>query len=519
MQVFSLCRSKIAPPKNTRTRAHNLVRVLPGLKQAAKQLGTKPQPEEVWRLLFCDKIIQEILKWSNVNIEQRRASNKYDNNSNLREISITELYAFFGLLFFTEVFKSSKESLNSFYATDGTGRDIFRATMNRKRFEIILSSLRFDDPTTRDARKAVDRAAPISAIFDQFILNCQQCYTIGEYACVDEMLVPFRGRCRFRIYMPKKPAKYGIKIVAMTDARTGYLLNAYIYTGKDSDGTTLSQEERRLPIPCQSVIRLSKPIIGTNRNITADNWFSSIPLIEELRKRNLTFVGTMKKNKAAIPKEFLPNRSRQVETSLFGFQENITMVSHVPKKNRSVVLVSSMHHTNDIDDESKKPEIILFYNMTKGGVDSMDQKIANYTSNRRSRRWPMKIFYSLLDISGVNSYILYNSYKDINTIERLDFVKALAKALIHPFLIERSHLTNLPQSIKIKINEITQVPIEESTTAEGAEERLTTRKYCKMCPPRIRRKTGYICTCCSTPICLSHAKKICENCVTKKKLD
>jgi hypothetical protein len=36
---------------------------------------------------------------------------------------------------------------------------------------------------------------------------------------IDEQMVGFRGRCGFYMHMPKKPAKYGIKIYALMDAR------------------------------------------------------------------------------------------------------------------------------------------------------------------------------------------------------------------------------------------------------------------------------------------------------------
>ena len=56
---------------------------------------------------------------------------------------------------------------------------------------------------------------------------------------------------------------------------------------------------------------------------------------------------------------------------MFGFQEDITCVSYVPKKGKTVVLMSSMHHDDKIDEstgELMKPDIISFYNSTKGGV-------------------------------------------------------------------------------------------------------------------------------------------------------
>ena len=45
------------------------------------------------------------------------------------------------------------------------------------------------------------------------------------------------------------------------------------------------------------------------------------------------------------------------------------------KKNKAVILLSTMHHGISIveEDPRKKPEIIKFYNETKIGVDLVDQ--------------------------------------------------------------------------------------------------------------------------------------------------
>lgn len=70
--------------------------------------------------------------------------------------------------------------------------------------------MRFDDRQTRDQRKVNDKAAAISDIFSKFVSNSQAVYCPSGLVTIDEMLVPFRGRCPFRVYMPKKPKKYGL---------------------------------------------------------------------------------------------------------------------------------------------------------------------------------------------------------------------------------------------------------------------------------------------------------------------
>lgn len=85
--------------------------------------------------------------------------------------------------------------------------------------------------------------------------------------------------------------------------------------------------------------------------------------------------GTIRKNKRELPTSFVTSKNKPVYFSTFGFQENCTIVSYAPKKNKVVILISSLHNDDKIDPESSKrnkPEIITFYNGMKGGVDNVD---------------------------------------------------------------------------------------------------------------------------------------------------
>lgn len=69
------------------------------------------------------------------------------------------------------------------------------------------------------------------------------------------------------------------------------------------------------------------------------------------------------------------------------------MTSYVPKKNRSVVLLSTVHNDTAIVETLKnKPEIVVYYNKTKGGVDTVDKLVRTYTAKRQTRRWPFAFF-------------------------------------------------------------------------------------------------------------------------------
>lgn len=80
--------------------------------------------------------------------------------------------------------------------------------------------------------------------------------------------------------MPRKPGKYGLVIRSLCDAKIAYFYSGYVYTGKGSDGVGLTAQDGKLLWHIHCVLRLTKPIEGSNRNVTTGNWFSSVELID-----------------------------------------------------------------------------------------------------------------------------------------------------------------------------------------------------------------------------------------------
>lgn len=129
--------------------------------------------------------------------------------------------------------------------------------------------------------------------------------------------------------------------------------------------------------------------------------------VDELRKKKLTYFGPLKKDKRCIPEEFLPYNDQQIVSKLYGFRNNLTLLLYVPKKNRVVCLLSSMHNSIEVNHEKNKLEMICFYNSSKAGVDLVDMKCAVFSLSRKTRRWPLAVFYGLVNICKlVNSFIV-----------------------------------------------------------------------------------------------------------------
>lgn len=484
------------PARNIRTRSHNIIREVPGPCQDALNSST---PLEKFCLFFPDEILTKIVDFTNIYITEKIREN-FERERDCKSTSVIEIKALFGLLFYIGKLRGAHLNTKDLWATDGTGCDICIAAMSRSRFHFLLRCLRFDDIRTRQTRKENDKLAPIREVFEQFVFYVRKYYRHGEHVTIDEILLAFRGRCPFRQYLPSKPAKYGLKVFAVCDAKTYYTSNLEIYAGKQNDGPYQISNS-----PSDVVKRLVDPIKGSNRNIVMDNWFMSISLMTDLLDNfGLTCLGTLRKNKKEIPPEFIQTRGRQEYETYFGFKNNATLLSYVPKRGKVVLLASTMHH-----DAKKKPEMITDYNTFKCGVDIVDQMTGTYSVSRRTQRWPLCLFFGLLNIGGLNAYVIQKAMLPSDNFTRRDFIKTLAISLIAPHLHERISIANIPQHIKNRIQNI--IPEVEPPAASNPP--VSRRKArCGLCNWKKDRKTKVFCTKCNVPICGEHMKHICTNC-------
>lgn len=86
-----------------------------------------------------------------------------------------------------------------------------------------------------------------------------------------------------------------------------------------------------------------------------------------------------------------------------------------------------MHHIVCTDEETNKPEIISYFNITKDRVNALYEKCSVYSCNRRTQRWTMAVIFQILNISATNAFILYNCYEQSTAMTRSDFLNFLAK--------------------------------------------------------------------------------------------
>ena len=482
------------PPGPSRTRSATIFRT--GNCGPRERHQTK---ENCFQSFFPDMLLQKIMNFTN----KHGASDAKRRKAEWNVVDLTEMKAFIGLLYLLGVSKGNHENVRKLWSDGPLGRPVFKATMSVNRFEAILCHLRFDNSDTRAERKANDKFAPFREVWNVFVELCRNNYTPSAEVCIDEQLIPFRGRCPFRQYLPAKPDKYGMKLFLLVDCKTGYIYNGEPYVGKIGDKPTKG-------LASKIVKSLSAPLLTAGRNITADNCFSDFALADELLRKKTTYVGTLRKNKPDIPPDFQANRTREAGSSLFGFDENTTIVSYVPKKNKSVLLISTLHNDSKVDSETGKPEIILYYNHTKRAVDTVDQMCHAYSVQRRTKRWPLAYFMNLINLGGLNSFILYiHEFPHWNegvSYRRRQFLEELGLELVQPLMQKRAiRMIGLQRPIQNAMFACGINPAAEINEHEEESRPQSKRRRCYYCTSD--RKASGTCKKCQKPVCRQHSTK------------
>ena len=152
------------------------------------------------------------------------------------------------------------------------------------------------------------------------------------------------------------------------------------------------------------------------------------------------------------------------------------------QKNKAVILLSTMHHKISIDEEDhkKRPENIKFFNKMKIGVDLVDQMVGTKTCRRQTRRWPLKLFFNLLDAAALNAYTVYRQVhpeQQSTGGSRRRFLTYLADSLILPHVKARQKISQLQKSTK---EAVMRCGLSFSNTSPP-ENILLKRKRCCVC--------------------------------------
>ena len=242
-------------------------------------------------------------------------------------------------------------------------------------------------------------------------------------------------------------------------------------------------------------MRLLKPYLKKGRNVTTDNYFISINLVTELQKYKTSLLGAVNRICKEVPAVVKHMKEPLYSTTLHK-SGDVTMTVYQGKTKKNVAILSILHQSITIADNAKKtPESVKAYNVTKYGVDIVDQMARKYTVRPCTRRWPIRSLQNTLDLAAINAWTVYKAVTK-NNIPRRVFLQQLAQDLSGPHIDERSNTKKRR--------------LQEETFDEG-HSKMT--KYCQVKGGCKKNRTVGTCHECSKSLCGKCTAKTVRLCV------
>lgn len=354
--------------------------------------------------IFCEMLspaVENIVFQSNLYATQR--------NKTLN-LKAHEFFAFVGINFFMGYHKLP--SWRHYWSTsEDLGISVVRQTMSRDRFDFILSSLHVND-NAQIPHNNTDKLFKLRPLISTLNGTFPEVYSGTREISVDESMILFKGRSCLKQYNPMKPVKRGYKLWCVADMK-GYILGFDVYQGRNE---VLEEEFSGYGLGERVVLQLTKSFWNTHRKVYFDNFFTSLPLLEKLKKEGTLACGTIRANRKGLPQNF--GNGKSMERGEYDHRVSSTDTTVFQWKDNKVVLFASNFHGNEGTTVSRKlkdgssvlvpcPIVVDDYNKHMGGVDHADRLRSVYGLGRRSKKWWHRLFWGMMEITFVNSYVVY----------------------------------------------------------------------------------------------------------------
>lgn len=369
--------------------------------------------------------------------------------------------------------------------------------MSLKRFQNLRRYIHFAD--NYEHQNSGDRLFKIRPVLNSIRDNCRSLPSEHNHS-IDEMMVPYKGTRagNLRQYIQNKPHKWGYKIFVRAGV-SGIIYDFIPYTGKGM-ATKLNEVEKTFGIGGQVVIYLCKTIPQPlQARVFFDNFFCSFKLIVYLKKTyGINSLGTLRKNRL-MDCPFKSDRDLQKEGRgsmdyWYDHNNNITALKWVD--NKVVNLASTFVGVEPIgcvkrwnSVEKRKvdvpcPKIVQEYNKHMGGVDLAGMLIELYRVPLKSKRWYLRLFGYMIDLSVVNAWLLFRRETKDEKLCLKYFRLMIADALLTKGKIKRGRPSL--EKVPAKRKAVIPLPVEDSRYDETGHWPIYSAKgRCRQC------KTGY----------------------------
>lgn len=461
-------------------------------------------PEDFYRLLITDDFLDKIVIETNIYAEKTISATELKPKSRLKSwkpVDREEMRKFFGVLLVMGLVRLPR--MNDYWSQNAMYRNNYIVSvMTRDRFQMILKFWHFSRQDQDES--SGDKLYKIRNVLEMILAEFRKVVVPGKILVIDESMIPWRGRLKFRQYIKNKAHKYGVKLYKLCTPE-GFTFSVIVYTGKGDGGRELNHGPK-------TVMRLIKDLEFKGRIVIADNFYNSIDLAEDLLSKKTFLCGTLRSNRKGLPRTIVSQKIKKGQIIGKMNHKGVRIIKWMDKrpvlmistcKNHDITLRTVTKTRGERSVTTKKPECVYSYNDSKKGVDYSDQMSSYYSSLKRGLKWYRKVMMELIfGTALVNAWVLYNM-KNKAKMPKKEFVEAVIEKFTgKPFNTKQeSSVTAEPKP------EHQYKLLEKKRRCTGCYEKVRQRLSSKEADKKVKKVKGF---------CEKCAKAFCLNCYNEK---
>lgn len=384
-------------------------------------------PLQLFQLFFSAPAVKSVVANTNKYAESRTRAGKKIPWSPL---TVGEFYRFVGLIIHTALVQL--ECLSDYWSKKrGYGFEFPRSVMSRDRFLGISRNLHLSDPDEDAGRKGTpeyDGLFKIKPLYSEVLEACRTYFHPRRDLRVDERTVTSKARRGAKQYVKDTPTKRGYRLFVLADASNGYTSNFFVCEAKSTAATGKG-------LGCEIVTQLLDfSFLGRGYKVYMDSFYTSPTLLTDLLKERTVACGAIRAGRPGYPKTTVNDLPEDSERGAIRWYRRDKLLFVKWKDSGEVNLCSTIHRAYAGDRVERRteggdgvwrkvpvpvPAAVKDYNKFAGGGDLSDALSSYCQVPHETRKWYKTLFFHLVDIAVVNSFVLHGELARLHGKEAL----------------------------------------------------------------------------------------------------
>lgn len=371
----------------------------------------------------------------------------------------------------------------------------YHKMIGRERFEAIYHTMLHASNVDSVSKEKIE------PFLNNLLEKFQAAFYPFENMSIDEMVIGWKGRWKYKQYNASKPRKYHIKTFGLCDSTSGYVYNLLVYFGKE---TSYDPNVDAHTGQAEKVFEYLMRPLGKGHHVFADRYYTTERLVRYMSEMKTYYTGTLNINRKNFPADLKTLKLEHKQSRWYRSEDGeILCVAWRDKKaKKPMILVSTNASVNTINVTRKRgtqvemPTIVHDYNMSMNGCDRVDQSVSYYGQfTRKTRKWWKRIFLWLLEICQTNAYILHSLTRAPDT--RKLSLRTFKRNLIAQ--LEEMAVVSLPPSTsETRLGPGKPSLLEKFVGNKHLIKHVTADRNCVVCStPENRRRTNFVCAGCT----------------------